>query len=131
MTLDARRVPVRATLLGSLFGYAAMGASILSPQLVFSFLVNASGAVMLFIYLLICLAQIRMRRRIEAEAPERLDIRMWLFPYASYATAFAIMGVLAAMLLEPSLRSQLLASLTLLASILIAWVFVRAARMRR
>lgn len=108
--VGARKVPIRATLIASLFGYGALAASVLSPQLVFSFLVNASGALMLVIYMLVCLAQIRQRRRIEAVAPERLAIRMWLFPYLSYATIAAILLVLAAMGFVPELRSQLLAS---------------------
>ncbi len=108
--VNARKVPVRATLVASLFGYAALAASVLSPELVFSFLVSASGALMLVIYLLVCIAQIRQRRRIEATAPERLAIRMWLFPYASYATIAAIMVVLAAMAFVAELRSELLAS---------------------
>jgi L-asparagine transporter-like permease len=108
--VNSRRVPVRATLIGSLFGYLALAASVLSPQVVFSFLVNASGATMLIIYLLVCVAQIRQRRQFEASAPERLTIRMWLFPYASYATGAAIMVVLAAMLFERELRIQLVAS---------------------
>jgi L-asparagine transporter-like permease len=100
--VNGRGVPIRATLIGSLFGYCALAASVVSPQLVFSFLVNASGATMLIIYLMVCGAQIRQRRRVEAEAPERLSLRMWLFPYASIATGCAILLVLAAMLFEPS-----------------------------
>ncbi len=69
VALDRRRVPARAILIGSLFAYAALAASILSPQTVFAFLVNASGALMLAIYLMIAVAQIRLRTRIEKEAP--------------------------------------------------------------
>jgi L-asparagine transporter-like permease len=108
--VNARRVPVRAILAGALFGYAAIGASVVSPGVVFSFLVNASGAIALVNYLLVVLAELRLRRVLEAEAPERLPIRMWLFPYASWAVVVVIVAVLAAMAATPELRSQFYSS---------------------
>jgi amino acid transporter len=60
VALDSRRVPTRAILIGTVFGYLAVLASVASPQRLFTFLVNASGAIMLVIYLLIALAQIRL-----------------------------------------------------------------------
>jgi len=128
--VNSRGVPVRATLIGSLFGYCALAASVLSPQLVFSFLVNASGATMLIIYLMVCGAQIRLRRRAEAEAPEKLTLRMWLFPYVSIATGLAILLVLVAMLFEPGLREQLLMSLLVTMIVAAAWAILRRPRLR-
>ena len=52
VALDARGVPTRAILIGTVFGYLAVLASVVSPQRLFTFLVNASGAIMLVIYLL-------------------------------------------------------------------------------
>ncbi len=118
--VNARQVPARAILIASLFGYLALAASILSPELVFSFLVNASGATMLLIYLLVCLAQIRVRARIEATAPERLAIRMWLHPSLSIATIVAILAVLVAMGIEPAHREELIASLALTVVVVVA-----------
>lgn len=109
--LNKRQVPVRAILIASSFSYAALAASILSPEVVFTFLVNASGALMLVVYGLIALAQIRSRKRFEKEAPERLAIKVWLFPALSYATVGAILIVLAAMALTPGLASQFYSSL--------------------
>ncbi|MBN8817534.1 MAG: amino acid permease [Sphingomonas sp.] len=118
VALNKRRVPVRATLIGSLFAYVALAASVLSPALVFSFLVNASGAIMLFIYLLVCFAQVRMRNQMEQEAPERLVIRMWFHPFGSYLTAGGIGIVLIAMVIKPALRIELMSSLILLAIVI-------------
>lgn len=109
--LNKRQVPVRAILIASSFSYAALAASILSPEVVFTFLVNASGALMLVVYGLIALAQIRSRKRFEREAPEQLAIKVWLFPWLSYATVGAILIVLAAMALTPDLASQFYSSL--------------------
>jgi len=113
--LSRRRVPVRSILIGSLFAYMALAASVLSPQLVFSFLVNASGAIMLIVYLLVCLAQIRSRRALGELAARQLPVRMWLFPLASYASATGIAVVMASMVFEPAMRAELVASLVLLA----------------
>jgi GABA permease len=123
--LNSRKVPSRAILLGTSVGYLAVIASIVSPQGVFAFLVNASGAIMLIVYLLIALAQIRLRRRIESEAPERLTLRMWWFPWASWAVIVAIAAVLVAMAFSPDLASQLYASLVCLACVLIGYLALR------
>ncbi|MES2302745.1 MAG: amino acid permease, partial [Pseudomonadota bacterium] len=128
--LNRRRVPARATLIASLFGYGAMAASILSPQGVFSFLVSASGALMLVIYLMVCIAQVRLRRQVEASAPETLTLRMWLFPGLSYATIAAIVIVLAAMAFVPDLRPQFVASAVTVAIAAGAWFLLRRPRLK-
>nr|WP_281277446.1 hypothetical protein [Hankyongella ginsenosidimutans] len=69
MKLNRRKVPARAILIGSLFGYGAVIASVISPERVFTFLLNASGAIMLFIYSTIAVAQIRQRQKLQATAP--------------------------------------------------------------
>jgi GABA permease len=109
--LNRHAVPVRSTLFASLFAYLALAASVLSPELVFSFLVSASGALMLFIYLFVCAAQLRLRNAPDAPKPV---IAMWLHPYGSYATAAAILAVLAAMLFSPATRGELVSSLLIL-----------------
>lgn len=111
VVLDRRGVPVRAILIGSVFSYAALAASIISPDLIFSFLVNASGALMLLIYLMLAVSQVRLRARAEREAPERLQVRMWFHPVATIVAILGILAVLAAMALTPSLASQFYASL--------------------
>jgi L-asparagine transporter-like permease len=130
ISVNARQVPVRAILIGSLFSYAALAASVLSPTLVFTFLVNASGALMLVIYMLIGLAQIRTRRRLEREAPESLTIKMWLFPALSYATVGAILLVLAAMALSPALASEFYSSLFVTLFCLAMFFLLRRGRAR-
>jgi GABA permease len=127
--LSSRRVPARAILIGSSFGYLAVIASVISPSVVFAFLVNASGAIMLIIYLITALAQIRLRRHLEREEPERLVIRMWLFPWASVFVIVAILAVLAAMAFTPALASQFYASLVCVAVVMGA--FLTASRRTR
>ena len=93
-----------------------------SPDKVFLFLVNSSGAVALFCYVLIAVAELRMRRRLEAEAPERLKLRMWAFPWLTYLAIAAMVGVIGSMALVKDVRSQLIPSLISLAVVLaVAW----------
>lgn len=128
IALNRRRVPVRAILIGSSFGYLAVVASIVSPQRVFAFLVNASGALMLVIYLLACCAHLKLRRRMARATPERLTIKVWLFPWLSWATVAAMLGVLAAMAATPELASQFYASLVCVAVVVAAYWLRRRRR---
>ncbi len=72
----------------------------------FAFLINASGALIVFIYLATAAAQIRLRRRHDATATAAPDVRMWFFPWASYLAVAGMLAVLAAMALTPGLASQ-------------------------
>jgi GABA permease len=121
--VNKRQVPFRAILIASSFGFVTMFFSILSPNAVFAFLVNASGAIMLIVYLMICFAQLKMRRTIERENPSALTVKMWLFPGLTYLVALAMFAVLVAMLSEKDLAIQLLATLGSAAVVLIAYFF--------
>jgi len=121
IALSRTRVPWRAILIGSSFGYAAVLLSVTAPERAFAFLVNASGALMVIIYLLACFAHLRLRRRIERTAPERLTLKVWLFPWLSWLTIAAMIGVLVAMAVTPALASQLYASLIAVAVVALAY----------
>jgi L-asparagine transporter-like permease len=108
--LNKRNVPARAILVGTVFGYAAMIASVVSPTVVFTFLVNASGTAMLFLYGMIGVAQIRYRSGLSQDQAARLQLKMWLFPALSYFTVVGIIAVLVAVGMIPDLRSQLTAT---------------------
>jgi GABA permease len=106
VALSRRQVPARAILLGSAVGYIGVLTSFASPDRVFAFLVNASGALMIIIYLIETGAQIRLRRHFEKSNPAALQVKMWLFPALSYLTGAVLIAVLAAMALTPELASQ-------------------------
>ncbi len=83
-------MPARAILAGTVFAYGAMLTSIFfSATGLFTWLVNASGTAMLFLYGMIGIAQIRYRSGLSPEAESRLQLKMWLFPALSY---FAVLG---------------------------------------
>jgi GABA permease len=128
VALSQRRVPARAILLGSSLGYAAVIASIIAPEGLFGFLVNASGAVMIFVYLFTCFAHLKLRKQFEKQDPSRLTVKVWLFPWVSWLTVGAMVGVLGAMATRPDLASQFYASFAALGVVLACYWLVRARR---
>lgn len=127
--INRRGVPWKAILLSTLVGYVAVAASYVSPDTIFYFIINSAGAVALFIYAIIAASQLRMRRRLEQEAPERLKLRMWFFPYLTWATLVVIAVVIVTMGTIGEVRSQLTLSLVSVAGILLIYVlFVRPRR---
>jgi GABA permease len=56
-----RGVPAKAILLGTVIGYIAVLMAYFFPDTVFLFLLNSSGAVALFVYLLIAVSELRMQ----------------------------------------------------------------------
>jgi len=120
--LGANGVPTRAILLGTLFGYVAVVMSYVSPDTVFAFLVNSYGTVAIFVYVLIAVSELRLRRRLEREAPERLAIRMWCYPYLTYLTIAAMLAIVLAMAFIPDQRTPLLFGILSLGLLLIAFM---------
>lgn len=118
-------VPVAATLAGSGFGFVAVFMSYVSPDTVFAFLVNSYGTVALFVYLLVAFSQLRLRRRLEAESPERLVVRMWLFPWLTYVAIAGMLAILAAMAFIPDQQLPLLMGAGSLAIISLGYGLVR------
>jgi len=117
----SRGVPIWAILAGTIFAYVSVAIFYFFPAEVFTWLINASGAIALFVYLLIAISELVMRRRLEQEAPERLRIRMWFYPWLTYLSIFGISAVLIAMFFISSLRPLIIASLISLAVILVAY----------
>src|SRR5919106_5498989 len=122
-----RGVPIWAILAGTTFGYVSVILYYFFPEEIFTWLINASGAIALFVYLLISISELVMRRRLEREAPERLQLKMWLYPWLTYISIAAIVAVLIAMAVIPSQRPLLIASVISAIAILIAYGIRRVA----
>ncbi|MGW0779606.1 amino acid permease [Streptomyces sp. NPDC002913] len=129
-TVNKRGVPQAAILSSVVFGFVAVFFNYQWPDTVFAFLLNSSGAVALFVWLVICFTQLRMRGIILRESPEKLVVRMWLFPYLTWATIAMISFVLVYMLTDDTGREQVLLSL-LVAALVVAVSLVRDARARK
>ncbi len=125
---NARQVPARAVLLASAVGFAGVVTAILSPSVVFAFLVNASGAIIAIIYLMIGVSQIRTRRARERAGAPPPTLPMWFFPWLSYLGTAGMATVLIAMAFTPSHRAEFWTSTISIAVVLLAYVAFRHGR---
>ncbi|MGW4385927.1 amino acid permease [Streptomyces sp. NPDC004685] len=121
---NKRGVPQAAILGSVVFGFVAVWFNYQWPDTVFNFLLNSSGAVALFVWLVICFTQLKMRGMILREQPEKLVVKMWLFPYLTWATIAMISFVLVYMLTDDAGREQVVLSL-LVAALVVGFALVR------
>jgi GABA permease len=118
MEVTKRGVPRNAILASTVVGFLCVIAAAVSPDTVFLFLLNSSGAVILFVYLLIAISQIILRRR---TGSEQLTVKMWLFPGLSFVVVVAILAVLVQMGTNAEVRPQLVLSLLAWALVLVLY----------
>jgi GABA permease len=121
--VNGRGVPVWAILASTVVGFLSVIAAYTSPDTVFLFLLNSSGAVILFVYLLIAVSQLVLRRR----TPEdQLVVKMWLFPFLTILTVGGVLAVLVQLGVNADTRSQLFLGLGSWAVALVAYAVTRA-----
>jgi len=125
-----RGVPATAILASVVFGFVAVFFNYAYPDTVFQFLLNSSGAVALFVWLVICFSQLRMRRILERESPERLTVKMWAYPYLTWVTIGMIVFVVGYMFTDSTGREQMVLSM-LAAAVVLAVALVREVRRKR
>jgi GABA permease len=111
-----RGVPYAAILVSSIVGFLCVLMAWVAPGAVFTFLLKSSGSLVLSVYLLIALSQIVLRRR---TPPEKLRVKMWLFPGLSVLTTVGLVGVLVLMAFDRGTRMELWLGL-------LSWVVVLA-----
>ncbi|MCX4801508.1 amino acid permease [Streptomyces sp. NPDC058682] len=111
-------VPVAAILGSTVFGFVAVYFNYAFKDTVFNFLLNSSGAIALFVWLVICFTQLKMRGILVREAPEKLTVKMWLFPWLTWATAALIMFVIGYMFVDDANREVVTLS-TLVAGVVV------------
>ncbi|CAM02305.1 amino acid permease [Saccharopolyspora erythraea] len=120
--VSRRGTPVLAVLGSTVVGFVAVAFNYLSPDTVFLFLVNSSGATALLVWLVIAFSQLRLRRHYQRTDPARLTLRMWGYPYLTWITIAGIAAVLAGMAFEGETRVQLLLTLLVAAALVVVGV---------
>jgi GABA permease len=118
--VDKRRVPARAILLGSAFGFLVMALNWIAPEKLFTFLLNSCGALMMFTYLFVVVAHFRFpysRPELRDSGGARL---------IAGGAALAMIAVMVAMAVMPSKQPEMAASLACLGVIVVA-LFVKRA----
>ena len=114
--INRRGVPANAILFSSIVGFVCVIAAAFAEKTIFAFLLNSSGAIILFVYILIAISEIVLRRR---NKDADLRLKMWLFPVLSILTTIGMLAILVQMFFDASLRSQLLLSLLSWAVVLV------------
>ncbi|GAA1982412.1 amino acid permease [Kitasatospora viridis] len=110
-------VPRLAVLASCAFGFGAVLAGYWWPDTVFTWLMNTTGVAILVVWLFIGVSQLRMRRRLEREAPEQLVVRMWAYPYLTWVAIAGVVALLALMTTTAGNRDQLYAAAVLVAAL--------------
>jgi L-asparagine transporter-like permease len=124
---NKRQVPSHSVMLASVAGFAGVIAAILSPSRVFAFLLNASGALIVYIYLAIAVSQVRVRMKNEREGKPPV-LPMWLFPWLSYFAIAGFLAVLVALAITPARFAEFWTSAISVAVALVAYAAVRRNR---
>ncbi|MFH9404359.1 amino acid permease [Streptomyces sp. NPDC017638] len=103
-------VPRIAVVTSSVLGFVCVLLSYWRPDDIFKWLLNMIGAVILIVWIFIAVSQLLLRRRIEREAPERLVVRMWMFPWLTWVALAGMAAIFVLMWREPDTRTQLYSS---------------------
>lgn len=129
--LNRRGVPVAAVLAASVGGFATVAANFFLPsEILFTFLLDSTGALALVVYFAIAITQLRGRTRAQREGREaELPVRMWGFPYMTWLVLIALAAILVGLALAPSTRHS--TQLSLAVTVIAVIAGVATARRRR
>lgn len=125
--VDKRGVPSRAILAGAAIACAAVALEAFFPKDLFGFLISASGALMIFVYMPVVISHLILRPK---TPPELLKLKTWFYPWSAYAVLAAMIAVLAAMALKDGSRYELIASTTCLVVVIAAYFVFRRNRVK-
>ncbi|RMI07075.1 amino acid permease [Cellulomonas triticagri] len=132
--VSGRGVPWVAVLVSVACGVVAVGLNAALPDALLGILLNAVGAALLVVWVLVAVAQLRLRPRLQAEAAargERMSLRMWGYPWLTWLTLAALAGVVVLMLADPAARGQLLSTAALVAVVVGIYGVTALVRRRR
>ncbi len=128
--LNSRSVPGMSVLISTAAGLSGIIAQQFAPSVVFAFLVNASGALIVFIYLIICVSQVRARRELERAGRPCPEPRTWLFPWSSYAAIAGMTVVLIVMACNKDMAGELWASIVSIVVVFVCYGLRRGQALR-
>ncbi|MFD5226769.1 amino acid permease [Microbacterium sp. NPDC058342] len=110
-------VPFVAVLASVAFGFVTVGLNWAFPEVVLGLLLNIVGSTVIVIWTATAIAQIILRRRADRDG-ERMPMRMWGFPWLSWACLVLLAGIVALAMIDATARTQLLLTLGLTAVLL-------------
>ena len=111
-------VPAAAVLASVAFGFVTVALNYLRPDKVLPMLLNAVGSTILVLWTFVAVSHLVLRRRARRNGTEaELPLKMWCFPYLSYATLGLLAAVVVLALFDDAARTQLFATAALTAAI--------------
>ena len=126
-TTTSRGVPAWAIVMSTLVGFLGVLGNYLLPDKIFGYLLASSGAIALFVYIVIAASQLRMRRQLDAEG-RTPPVRMWAYPTLTWVTIVFIVAVLVTMAVRDGQRLELWLSIAVAAVIVAAGVLKHGVR---
>lgn len=125
---DTRDVPYRGILFSGLGTLIGLGFGLLLPR-VYLFLVSSSGFALLFTYVIIMAAQIRLRKR--SGCPPLGKCQVPWYPYSSWIVLISLLLVIASMPFIAGQGSGLIAGLIILSAFFIIYLILRTVKIPR
>lgn len=122
--IDKRGVPTWAIVIASVLSMAVIPLAAFWKDL-YAFLLNASGALMLFVYIGVAASQLILRPK---TPPEQLHVKAWLHPWGSIFAIAGMSAVLIAMAITPSKQPEFIASVILTGAIIASFFLFRRQR---
>lgn len=126
LRVSGQGVPVAAVLVSVAFALISVLLNAVLPEQLLGILLNAAGASLVVIWIVIAISHLRLHRRLEAEG--RLTVRMWGFPYLSWLTVGLLLALVALMLANDAARAQILATAGLV--LVVVSIYVVRERLR-
>jgi GABA permease len=127
MHTTSNGVPRVAVLASTAVGFLTVIANYLFPEDVFNVLLATSGAVALLVYLVIAISQLQMRAKFE-ESGTPMPVRMWAYPYLTWAVVIVIPVMLVYMLFDADQRTNILATAVIAIVVVALGVFTTRGR---
>ena len=121
MRTTANGVPRVAVLASTVVGFIAVIANYAFPKEVFSALLATSGAIALLVYLVIAVSQLKMRSKLERAGVE-MPVRMWAYPYLTWAVIVIIPLMLIYMATRESARFDLAMTALIAAAVVLVGI---------
>ncbi|MEJ5920359.1 amino acid permease [Corynebacterium sp. H78] len=125
--VNERGVPTGGIFFSSIVGFICIAAGYVWPDTIFIYLVNSSGAVVLFVYVFIGLSQIKLRPRFERELAGAggLTFKMFGWPVIPALVTGLIVVILVTMGIREATRGEFLQSMASLVVVLILGIFLQ------
>lgn len=125
--VNAAGVPRVAVIASTLVGLICCVANYAFPGQIFGFLLSTTGAIALFVYLVIAISQLRLRQQLEQQG-QSPEFKMWLFPWLTWFVIGIIVMVLGYMLLSAQYRHETLLSFGVTSLVVLCGIWVTRKR---